>query len=248
MKKSTVATNILKYLILLSVTGYLGYALFKVIRPAGDLVCTGVKMQFEDEDTNPLIGEEGVLSILNVHKITPKGQSFRDINFKEIDSLLSATPYIDTVTTYNNSSGELCIKIKRMHPVLHIYSETGDEFYLDRSGRIIPRGGLNTNLCIATGHITRNYASSHLLELGCFLCDDAYWRLQAQQVNVTKEGKIEIVPRIGDLTIELGEPSDIAEKLNNIRVFYEKGLTAAGWNKYKRISAAYKNQVVCTKK
>ena len=248
MKKSTLATNILKYLILLSVIGYLGFALVKVIRPAEEMVCTGVELQFVDKEENTLISEEGVRNILTSHKITPKGQSFGNIDFKEIDSLLSSNPYIDTVTTYSNSAGKLCIKVRTMHPVLHILSDTGDEFYLDRTGRIMARGGLNTNLCIVTGNVTRTYASKHLVTLGNFLCEDPSWSLQAQQVNITKDGEVQLFPRVGDFTIELGEPTHIAEKLSNIRIFYEKGLTAAGWNKYKTISAAYKDQIVCTKK
>lgn len=248
MKKSTLATNILKYLILLSVVGYLCFALVKVIKPVDNMVCTGVEMSFVDDDDNPLIGEDGVRAILTSHKITPKGQSFHDIDLGEIDSLLSANPYIDTVATYSNSAGKLCVRIKRLHPVLHIISDTGDEFYLDRTGHIMSRGGLNTNLCIVTGCVSRTFASEHLVSLGRFLCDDPYWSLQTQQVNVSKEGELQLFPRVGDHVIELGEPTDIAEKLNNIRIFYEKGLTAAGWNKYKTISAAFRNQVVCTKK
>ena len=249
MKTRTIVSNILKYLILLSVIGYLGFALAKIIRPVGEVVCTGVELQFDDEgEENVLIGEEGIRAILTAHKITPQGQMFGTIDFKEIDSILSLNPYIDTVTSYNNSAGKLCVRIKRLCPILHIFSDSGEEFYLARTGKTMVQGGLNTNLCVVTGNVSRAYASKHLVTLGRFLCDDSYWKLQAQQVNITKDGEIQVIPRVGDCVIELGPPIDIDKKLQNARIFYEKGFTATGWNKYKAISVAFKDQVVCTKR
>jgi cell division protein FtsQ len=69
-----------------------------------------------------------------------------------------------------------------------------------------------------------------------------------EQINVTDEGDLELVPRVGDHILFLGKPVRIEEKLNRIRTFYTKGLSRVGWNKYSRISVEFENQVICKRK
>jgi cell division protein FtsQ len=59
--------------------------------------------------------------------------------------------------------------------------------------------------------------------------------------------QIELYPRIGKHVIELGSTENFRNKLNRLRIFYQEGLERVGWNKYKTISLAYDDQIVCTK-
>lgn len=247
MNTKTVMLSLLKVFALLSVMGYLGFALAKLSRPTGEMVCTGVDIAFEDSTANLLLTHDDVRHLLMAHKLSPKGMRYSDINTREIDSLLSQSPYIDTVTTYRTSAGMLMVRVLPMKPILHVIADSGDDFYIDRQGRVMPGGGQNTNLCIVTGHVSRHFASQRLVELGILLCDDPYWSLQTQQVNVTARDELELVPRTGNHLVLLGEPHDLASKLERIRIFYAKGMPRTGWNKYKTISAEYEGQIVCTK-
>jgi cell division protein FtsQ len=60
--------------------------------------------------------------------------------------------------------------------------------------------------------------------------------------------EIELVPRVGQHIIYLGQIDGYEEKLERLLIFYEKGLSQTGWNQYTGISLKYKDQVVCTKK
>ena len=48
--------------------------------------------------------------------------------------------------------------------------------------------------------------------------------------------------------IVLGSFADFEEKLDNLRLFYEKAIPKVGWEKYSIISLKYKDQIVCTKR
>ena len=239
--------NLLKILLLVAALGYLVFALVKVSRPVDEMVCTGFEFDITDSTENCLINKKVVEDLMAQNKITPKGKKLSDINLNEIEQILAKNPYIDTANCYHTASGKVCARIVPMHPILHVFSQDGDEFYVDRQGNILPAGGISTKLCIVTGNASRKYASTKLLSLGKFIEEDAYWNLQTQQINIDNKGNVEITPRIGDLTIVLGEPKNIAEKLQRVRLFYEKGLPKAGWNKYTRIDATYQNQIICTK-
>ena len=237
----------IKTLLLLCTLGYLVFALVKVSRPANEMICTGVEYMFQDSSEVRLIDKEGVSAIMTKNKISPKGKRMRDIDIKNIEKLLSENPYIDTVNCYHTASGKLCIRITPMHPIIHCYAEDGDEFYVDDKGNILPGGGICTDLCIVTGQVTRKYASSKLVSLGKILNNDPYWNKQTQQLNITGNGYVELIPRIADQKILLGAPQKIEEKLERVRIFYENAMPKTGWNKYNVINAMYGNQIIAKK-
>ncbi len=248
MKKSEIFTTIIKYIILLSLVGYLVFVAIKVIHPGDDVQCTGVDVRIEGDQDNLLINGNEVEEILSAHNVTPEGQPFSKVDFKKIDSLLLSNPRIDSVASYPNSAGKLCLRVWVAQPILHIMPSNGKEFYLERTGKIIPGSGLNTNLCVVTGSVTNKFATENLVTLGTILNDDPYWRLQAQQVNVTPSGEIQLVSRTGNHILILGDSTNMADKLRRIRAFYEKAMPQIGWDTYKTIHAEYKGQLVCTKK
>ncbi len=243
-----IISTVLKYTVLLAIVGYLVFVALKVARPVEDTLCTGVELKFDNGTDLSLIDSVGVNKILSSHNVEIEGKAFSAIDIPKIDSLLMSNPYIDSVITYPNSANKLCIRLRTAQPLLHVIQGSGREFYLDSNGNILPSGGQNLNLCIVTGSVSQVFAKENLLSIGKFLRDDPYWKLQAQQINVTPRGEIQLVPRTGDHLLILGDATNIADKLGRIRVFYEKGLPQAGWNTYKTISAEYDGQLVCTRR
>lgn len=242
-----ILSTIFKALLLLSAIGYLVFALFKISRPTGEMICTGVEYQYVDSDLVRLVDDDIIDKYMGHFKISPKGKAFDDIDIAGIGQKLSTMPYIDSINVYHTAAGKLCIRIIPYHPLLHIYAQDGDEFYVDEQGVIAPAGGCNTRLPIVTGHVTRKFASTRLIALGQFLRDNAYWNKQVEQININQKEEVEIIPRYVGQRILLGEPKDIAEKLNRVQLFHEKTLPKTGWNIYHTINASYKGQIICTK-
>ncbi len=246
MKLGTILLGIFKYLMLLGIIGYLGFALVKLVQPAQDQVCTGVEVQLHCDSTRTLISEHLVRHML--HKIPIKGQTFSEIDKNEINQLLNDSPLLDTAYCYLNSAGLLVIKAYAHTPVLHIINEQGENYYLSSQGTIMPSTELTPTLCVASGNISRTFAGKHLTQLGNILTEDEYWRLQAQQIYVDASQQLWLTTRIGDHKILLGSSKNIKDKLERIRLLYSKGLPQAGWNIYQTIDASYNGQLVCTKR
>ena len=188
--------TLLKTLLLLAALGYLVFALIKVSRPADEMICTGVEYILTDSSDLSLVDKEMVENLLIRNKIAPKGKMLAEIDTKDIEHRLSAAPHIDTAQCYHTAAGKLCIRVTPAHPILHIFANDGDEFYIDRNGRIIEGGGLSTDLCIVTGHANRKFAGAKLVALGHILQEDPYWSRHTQQVNVTDKGELELIPDI----------------------------------------------------
>lgn len=238
---------ILKTLLLIGTLAYLIFALVKVSRPTEEMVCTGVEIQIADSGQICLIDKAAIENYLTKQKISPKGRTLADVDIKGVEAKLSANPYIDTVNIFHTATGKVCIRVRPYHPMLHIIAQDGDEFYIDDQGVIIPASDIATDVPVVTGYATRKFASSQLVTLGRYLRDNKYWHEQAQQIDIDKKGNVELIPRFADQHILLGEPKNIADKLTRVKMFYEKAMPKAGWNKYKIINAAYKGQIICTK-
>ena len=88
------------------------------------------------------------------------------------------------------------------------------------------------------------------------------WKNQIEQINVLPDLGIELVPRVGDHVVYLGQlpqaksPEDrkqlidsfVNHKMERLEKFYKYGLSKAGWNKYGYINLEFDNQIICKKK
>lgn len=87
------------------------------------------------------------------------------------------------------------------------------------------------------------------------------WRNQIEQINVLPNRGIELVPRVGDHIIYLGNLPEtsavekreqkiqefVNKKMTRLENFYKYGLSQAGWNKYSYINLEFDNQIICKK-
>ena len=91
---------------------------------------------------------------------------------------------------------------------------------------------------------------------------DDFWRNQIVQINVLPNKGIELVPRVGNHVIYIGQLpyskyaserkqliTDYANvKMDRLKKFYIYGLSQAGWNKYSYIDVEFDNQIICKKR
>lgn len=236
-----------KIFLLLAIAGYLVVAVWKFASQAEDRICEGVNVEILDSIADGFITESFIRSLLTRNNISPEGMRISEINLEQIEELMLGESHIESANCFYNAAGVLCIKVVPQRPVLHVISQNGDDYYLSSTGLTMPTASFNVNLCVATGRISKQFASERLLEMALFIHDNLFWREQIEQIHVLSPERIELYPRVGQHVIELGSIDGFQEKLDRLRIFYRKGLERVGWNKYSTISLAYDGQIVCTK-
>jgi cell division protein FtsQ len=87
-----------------------------------------------------------------------------------------------------------------------------------------------------------------IFKMAEFIRTDPLWHAQIEQLYVNKELEIELIPRVGNHRIVVGDVVDIKKKLDKLKVFYAKGLSNTGWNEYSVINLKFADQVVCKKR
>jgi len=244
-----VVKKILSILSLIVLAGYLVYSLVAMTdRHEDTRICRGVDLHITDSLHFDLIDEEMILSLLQEHSVDPVGLPLEEIDLERVEAILLLHPLVGKVQCYKTGGDMLRINISSKVPLVRVMNNRGQDFYVDSKGEILTQHSLAVQLPVATGYIDRKYASEELLQVIRAIDRSEFWKAQVEQINVTKDKQIELVPRVGDHLLILGTADDVENKLARLMNFYEKGLDNVGWNKYRSISVAYDNQVVCKKR
>lgn len=210
-------------------------------------ICKEVRICIQDSVKSPFLKLRDVQSALQRNRISPVGKQMSEINTNELRERLEENPIIRKANCYKTPDGTLKIDIYQRNPILRVIGANGN-YYIDDEGMIMPVSyNFTAHLPVASGQVTKDLASSGLYQFALFLNNNRFWKYQIEQIYIQPNGDVELVPKVGDHIIQLGDFSDFEKKLDNLMTFYKKGLSKKGWNVYKTINLKYENQVICSK-
>lgn len=211
-------------------------------------VCTQVDINIEDGKVEGFLGVAEIKEQLQQAKIYPQGQPLQQIDVRKIEEEIRQNPFVETAECFKTQGGHVKINLTQRLPVIRVKADTGEDYYVDAHGEIMPNTRYTSNLVIATGNINRPYAQKKLSRIGNLILRSTFWQSQIEQLNILADGSIEMVPRIGDHIVYLGSATNIQKKLDRLEKFYRYGLSEAGWNKYSYINLEFDNQIICKKR
>lgn len=231
------------------IAAYLVLAATVLSRGAGqDMVCSDVRISIEQGVIKGFLTNDKVKHTLISEGIYPVGQKLNNINLRQMEEVLAREELIGQAQCYKTQDGRISIWVSERVPVVRVMDNGGEDYYVDEDGNAMQGTDYACNLMVATGSISQTYAARVLAPIGRMVMTDDFWRNQIEQLNVLSDSTIEMVPRVGNHIIYLGQPTNIRRKLERLRKFYDYGLSQVGWNKYSRISVEYSNQIVCKKR
>ncbi|MFN8144013.1 MAG: hypothetical protein U0073_06315 [Bacteroidia bacterium] len=234
-----------------------------------NMLCNDVRIVVEDSSGFAFVEAGDIQALVHDKFGELKGQTMRSINIALLEKIIDNNPFISGAEVFSTVDGKLNIEVKQRCPVVRILNFNHESFYIDDQGVFMPMSEKYTaRVPVANGYIfdkqTENSVrvisedpsdtSVHLsrieqvYKVADYIHHHEFWNAQIEQIYVNANGDMELVPRVGDHTILLGNDQLIEEKFDKLFTFYTEGLNKSGWNKYKVINLKYKDQVVCTKK
>lgn len=239
--------NFLKLLLLAGLITYLVLAFTKFTRHGNHMVCQNIEYFISDSSHAGFITKDEADRILRKSNLYPIGRKMDQINGQQIARILRRNAFIDSVACYKSPNGTVHVIIQQRMPLLRVFTDTGDHYYMDQKGNVMDPQGYAADMVVASGNFDRKFARTHLLRMGQFLRDNEFWNSQIQQIHVTDTAHIELIPRVGRSLIQFGDTGNMIRKFQNLHTFYKKVLTEVGWNKYEKISIENVTQIVGTK-
>ncbi|MDR1331558.1 MAG: cell division protein FtsQ [Tannerella sp.] len=229
-------------------SGYLVFAIFVADDKRDDVICRELIVVVKDSLDRHFVNENGIVASLKNVGLYPLDRFLSQINTDEIERHIIKNKLIATASVYKTLSGRIKIEITQKTPVLRVFSSDGS-YYVDELGHIMPSDfQYATYLPVASGSIEKSLAMSDLHKFALFLQKHEFWNNQIEQIYVYPNKEVELIPRVGNHRIILGDFDDFEVKMDNLQLFYEQAIPKMGWGKYTIVNLKYKNQIVCTKK
>lgn len=230
-----------------------------------NLVCTRVEIIIDDgEPVNGFVSESDVLGMLQSPERNPVGKKLTDINIAVLENMVRSNPYVSEAEVFSTIDGKVIFDIRQRLPLMRIINVFNEQFYIDTEGVFMPLSSdYSADVPVATSvadvmykHASLNLTTSpdsfselrHLFEIAKFISQSDFWNSQTEQLHVNEQGDIELIPRIGDQVIVLGNSEQLNEKFDKLFLLYQQGFKAKNWNDYSVINLKFNKQAVCTKK
>lgn len=241
---------------LISLTGLLVLMSF-IEKQKTELTCKQVKVLLPGNQF--FIEQAEVDEILNANNKQLVGKRLRYINIQNLEDKLKANPFILFAKVYADMEGTLHAEITQREPILRIFNNAGQDFYVDAQGLKIPLSSHYTaRVLAANGAIYETFngkidslktpMGKNVFAIAHFIAQDTLWAEQIEQIYVAQNNSIELVPRLGNQKIILGNADSLSNKFKNLYIFYKKAMPKVGWQTYSSINLSYKGQIVCEKR
>ena len=225
-------------------------------------LCSMVNIDIADNAAGGFLDAKVIKERLQKTGFYPIGRQLKDVDTRGIEEMLRRSPFVKTAECYKTEGGYVYISVTQRMPVIRIKADNGDDYYVDDHDCIMPRSSYTSDLIIATGYINRWYAINYISPLGKAIMQNDVWKNLIEQINITPNLGVELVPRIGDHIVYIGQlpeitdkskhDNDIAQfvdkKMTRLEKFYKYGLSQVGWNKYSYVNIEFDNQIICKRK
>lgn len=232
-------------------------------------LCKKVEINIMNRDNNSFVDTTDILEMLRNNGLSPiLSTPLNKINTNMIENLIKKHPSIDSAEVFITIDGCLVINILQRNPILRVFNFENESYYIDENGKIMPLSKKYTaRVLSANGYIfqpknfnraidlfTYEYEKltfspsllSKLYTLALYINKDKFWKSQITQIYVNEKQEFELIPRVGNHIIILGDINNMDEKFKKLFIFYKKGLNNIGWSNYGTINLKYQNQIVCS--
>ncbi len=219
------------------------------------IICTDVRVEITDSIDNQFIRSKDLKQWVLSHNPHILRQNLGNIDLRTIEDGIRKIKAVEDVTVFTSivgrgkpGEGSLVVRISQRNPEFRI-DQPGRDYYMDRFGKSIDWSPNYTpRVLMVSGVIAYEFARKQLLPLITYMKEDPFLNAQIDQIHVSGNGTLTMVPRVGDQLIYFGSPDDYQVKFRNLKALYKEGFKNGGWTVYKAINLAYKNQVICLKK
>ncbi|WP_462266253.1 cell division protein FtsQ/DivIB [Mucilaginibacter sp.] len=220
------------------------------------IVCKAVRVYIPGSQY--FIDKQEVDHILEMNSHMLIGRKLESINLHQLENKLKSNPFIESAQVYADMDGVIWVEVSQRQPIMRIMNRFDQDYYVDQHGLKIPlSNNFTARVLVANGYIDEVFGNKvdtlhtalakSLFKTVDFIRKDSLWDAQIAQVYVNQDHEIELIPRVGNHRILLGDADSLENRFNNLKLFYQKALPAAGWDTYKVINIKYANQVIGVK-
>ncbi len=220
--------------------------------------CSGISVNIEGVDNNFFVDKKDVINSITFNVGgNPVGKIISAFDLREMERDLVKDVWIKAAQLFFDNNNRLMVNVLEREPVARVFTTKGTTFYIDSALAMLPLSEkFSARLPVFTGFPSNKGILSKpdsallrgILAISIAIQKDAFRTAIIDQVDITPQRNFELVPKIGNNIIVLGDSKNLDEKFNKLQLFYQQVMVKAGWNKYSEINIAYSGQIVAKRK
>jgi cell division protein FtsQ len=230
------------------------------------VLCWKLNIEIERKEGFFFVDEDDIREVVYSNGDSLLGKAIRDISTEKIRRAILQIPAVEEASVFKSADGTISVRAVQCTPLVRILNSDGTGFYITHEGNTVAQNtGFYARVPVVTGRIKeRPDRSVHFLRenpaeasksltddlysLFMALSEDPFWKAQTDHVYVNDLNQFELIPRVGNHRILIGDGKNLSTNLKKMMAFYEKSLKTIDINTYSVIDLRFHNQVVCRKK
>jgi cell division protein FtsQ len=223
-------------------------------RKQGGSVCKNISVEINNLNENHFLDEADVLQLVEGSGETIKGIGIDRINLKQIEKKLKYDKHILDAELFGDLKGNLIVNVELRRPIARIVQKDAPDAYIAEDGVIMPVSEKYTSrVVLISGYVkpllesedlNKTEEGKQLMEMIKYVNADRFWSAQVAQLDIERDGKINIFPQVTGQRVEFGRAENIETKFKKLMIFYKEILPTRGWTKYERVNLEYEGQVI----
>ncbi|HWK57887.1 MAG TPA: hypothetical protein VNQ80_11130 [Parapedobacter sp.] len=221
---------------------------------SSEQACTSVRIILLGNES--FIEQKDIAALLIEKFGELEGRTLESIPVHQIEYDLRQIPYVFSAIVTTDMDGLLTVRVKQREAVVRIINRDGPDFYIDQQGhkmpvslKYVPRvpvvNGFISEPYDGTLDSTKSRLVADVFQTAQYISSDSLWSSQVVQLYVNEYHDIELVPRVGDQRIILGNADSLERKFDKLLLFYRKIVPKTGINAYKSVNLKFAGQIVC---
>lgn len=228
----------------LLLTIYLVIALSASHGMAAAAPCRGISINVSQNEMSQFVTADDIDHELGGIRASADSMSASAYNLKAMEDKLRALSIIEDVNCRRLANDIIAIDVVPMVPVARVFDNNGS-YYINRRGKhLLASARYQIDVPVI---ITDNDSLSHtdsIISLIGRIRENNTWSQLVSALKIDRNGDIFIVPAVSGHIVNIGDGSNIDDKMKRLLAFYRQVLDVKGWNYYDTISVKFANQVI----
>lgn len=221
---------------------------------SSEQACTEVRVIVLGDES--FIEQQDIIAMLAEKYGELTGRTLEEIPIHDMEGDLRQIPFVHTAMVTIDMDGLLVVRIAQRQAVVRVINNKGLDFYIDGEGHKMPVSlKYVPRVPVVNGYISEPYNGvldsienqvvRDIFKTAEFISKDSVWNSQIVQLYVNEHQDIELVPRVGNQQIILGNADSLEKKFEKLRLFYTKVVPKTGIAAYKTVNLKFSGQLVC---
>lgn len=209
----------------LLLVAYIGVAVVMANQQSARDKCRGFDIRIlQDDGSRDFVTQAEVRRLLKEWSLDDTDRPASSINLQKIEDRLSGVVNIESAMVERMPDNTIRLTLMPMIPMARVFDFKGNSYYINRDGkRLTANARYHIDVPVISGNFDSIHSPASLIPLVECLHSDPQWNAITSQVMVDPHTRdIILVPLIRGHVVNLGDTSDIPDKLTRVMTMYRK--------------------------